>query len=137
MKRWVVIGIMALIFIMTGDCLAGSLKVRFSPANTLTNMFVTCFVVELLGKGKAIDEFVGNHVVGIYFGNRREKTTGQARSVIGIFIDNEVDTLEEPFIVISADELSGKRALFEKAQEAAQKVFEHLRVLEAKEEIFI
>jgi len=113
---------------MLQESFGGGVRMNFEAPDSKTEDFAREFISEMRKKKDAIDQFIGQYLVNGYLGAWEDKITGEKKSVIGIFVNNE----EKPIIVIWYKDLFSKKEIKKKAKEAADQIFEYLKEMDKK-----
>jgi len=82
-------------------------------------------------KRNIVEQFSRDYIVRGCVGAGQSKKTGQAESVLGIFVDNE----ENPVIMIFFKDLFSREKIEKRAREAVDSILIHLKKLEKKKSI--
>jgi len=117
-----------LMFCLAGKVLAGGVYIDFEIPDPKTKAFAEEFISEMQKKKNHISFFIGEYFVRGYLGVGSNPRTGETKSMIGIFIDED----KEPFFIIFCDELFSGNEIIKKARKAADDIFEYLKRKEEK-----
>jgi len=128
MKKAVMVFIVLLFWIFLREVLAGGITIDIEIPDERTTGFAKEFILEIQKERSVIDKFAEKYVVKGYIGAVDNQRTGESKSAIGIFINDE----ERPVIIVWFDELFSREQTKRRAKEAAGCVFEYLRKLDGK-----
>lgn len=128
MKKVAMIFIVLLFWPSLQGVLAGGITIDIEIPDERTTGFAKEFMSEMQKKRNVIDKFVEKYLVKGCVGASQSQKTGEIKSVIGIFVNDE----EKPVFIIWFDELFSREETKKKAKEAADCVFEYLKKLDDK-----
>lgn len=122
-KIAIVFVVLVFLFCVTGEVFAGGINLDFEISDARAEKFAREFMSEMVKKKIFIDQFVGYYFVRGFIGAIRDNETGQTRSAIGIFVDDN----EKPVTTIWFDGLFSMQEIKKKAKEVADYIFEYLK----------
>lgn len=123
-----IVSVFLFCFCLAREVFGGGVYLDFEVPDPRTEKFAKEFMSEMVKKKTFIDQFAGYYFVRGFVGAIRDDETGQARSAIGIFIDDK----EEPVAMIWYDGLFSKEEIKKKAKEVADYIFEYLKKKEVE-----
>jgi len=132
-KIWMVFIVLVFLFCLAGEIFGGGIDIDFEASDIGTEAFANEFKSEMMNKKNMTNIFfIGEYFVKGYIGGVLNKKTGKTKSAIGIFVSKNKDFNgeEQPLIKVYLDELFSGNEIIKKAREAADYVFQYLKMIE-------
>ena len=134
MKKTAIV-LVVLMISLAGKVFAGDIHIDFVSVDSKSGAFVNEFKIEIQKKKNNMENLlIGEYFVRVYVGSLFDEDTGELRSVIGIFINDQenFNYQEKPIFKIWLNDLFSRDEIIKKARKAADDVFEYLERKEGK-----
>lgn len=128
MKKMAIV-LVVMMVCLVGRVFGGGVDIELEVADEKTSVFAGEFMLIMLDKKGEITSFTEDYIVRGYLGTSHNQKTGITESVIGIFLNGK----EKPLVIVPCKDLFSRDEIAKKAKEAADYIFQYLKILEEKE----